>query len=102
MGDISVRVLVIQEGDTWVAQALEYDIGAQAPDLDCLKRRFEMTVDVELDESVRRTGIPFGGLSSAPSYYHEMWESCSTDFRSLGESSDHNLPHINYEMKIAA
>ncbi len=117
MGELSMRVLVIQEDGAWIAQALEFDIGVQASDLDCLKRRFEMTVDVELEESIRRSGTPFGGLSPAPDHYFELWEKSSTDFKSSGEAGNSdapqrvelhggagnsNLPHINYEMKIAA
>ena len=31
-----LRVVVFQEEGAWVAQCLEYDIGAQAPDLNTL------------------------------------------------------------------
>ena len=102
MGEISVRVLVVQEGDTWVAQALEYDIGAQAQSLDCLKERFAMTLEIDLEESLRRTGVPFGGIDAAPDHYFVTWEKVSSDFTSMGEMPSTNTAHIGYEMKIAA
>ena len=34
-----IRVLLSKEGEYWVAQCLEYDIGAQARDLDQLRKR---------------------------------------------------------------
>lgn len=67
------RVVMFKEGDTWVAQGLEHDIGAQAPDIETLQARFLAVVAAELEESVRRKGAPFAGIATAPEYYHDMW-----------------------------
>lgn len=104
MATINIRVVVLREGDTWVAQALEYDIGAQASDLKALQRRFTMTVQAELDESVRRTGVPFGGIEAAPAYFHDMWEGGSAKFMASGTTSPSHqgVPPVGYEMLLAA
>lgn len=68
-----IRVLIAKEGDYWVGQCLEYDIGAQARDLSELRRRLMTAIETEKQESVRRHGRPFGGIAPAPSYFHERW-----------------------------
>ncbi|CAA7617639.1 hypothetical protein [Magnetospirillum sp. UT-4] len=69
-----VRVVVFQEGDAWVAQCLEYDIGAQANDTDRLYQRLLATLISEYQESkLRGNGEPFDGIEPAPQRFHEMW-----------------------------
>ena len=54
-----IRVIVFRDANLWVAQCLEYDIGAQAPDLDTLKARLAVTLAVEKATSVELHGTPF-------------------------------------------
>ena len=70
----ALRVVVYREGDCWVAQGLELDIGTQAKSLDDLLTQFELTVKAELKLSLDQHGEPFAGIDPAPQYYHEMWE----------------------------
>jgi hypothetical protein len=79
-----LRVVVFQEEGAWVAQCLEFDIGAQAPDFKTLLRRFDLTMKVELEESIRRSGIPFAGIDPAPPYLQAMWEQDSPKPRMSG------------------
>ena len=106
MATINIRVVVFQEGDAWVAQALEYDLGAQAADLKSLERRFAMTLRVELEESLRRGGVPFGGIDPAPEYFQKLWDGDSPEpkFRASGSMtpSGTNAPPVGYEMLLAA
>ena len=67
-----IRVLIAKEGDYWVAQCLEYDIGAQARDLDQLRTRLIATIDAECEESVRRNGMAFAGIGPSPEHFHEL------------------------------
>ena len=69
-----IRVLLARDGDQWVAQCLEYDIGTQAPDLDQLRKRLMVALEAERQESVRRHGAPFAGIGPAPAIFHEQWE----------------------------
>ena len=102
---LTVRAIAYKEGDVWVAQALEYDIGAQAADLTTLKRRFELSLAVELEESLRRSDVPFGGIDPAPEYFHKMWDSQQAgEFSASGSTKPRSdiSALVDYEMKLAA
>ncbi len=75
-----IRVIVFKEGDMWAAQCLEFDIGAQAPDLDELHARLETVLCLELQASLEQHGEPFGGIEAAPRHFHELWEKRSRAF----------------------
>ena len=68
-----IRVVVFQEGDLWVAQCLEYDIGAQGADLDELQDRLMAVIDAERTESIERNGRAFAGIDPAPQHFQDMW-----------------------------
>jgi hypothetical protein len=68
-----IRIVVFAEGDYWVAQCLEYDIGAQAKDLHELTVRLDLTIEAERRESLERHGSEFAGIDPAPAAYQEMW-----------------------------
>jgi hypothetical protein len=69
-----IRAVIFQDGDLWIAQCLEYDIGAQAPDLDTLKRRLSLAVEVEQSTSLEVHGKAFAGIDRAPKRFFDMWE----------------------------
>jgi hypothetical protein len=69
-----LRVIITRAGEYVTAQGLEYDIGAQARDLDTLRKRFVATVAAEREESERRHGTPFQGIDPAPQYFYDLWE----------------------------
>lgn len=71
---ITLRVVIFKDGALWVAQCLEHDIGAQAPDLDTLHDRFTVAVMSELRESLARHSAPLAGIDPAPKRFHQMWE----------------------------
>src|ERR1700740_1068225 len=68
-----IRVLLSKEGEHWVAQFLEYDIGGKARDLDQLRKRLLVALQAERDEGLRRHGKPFAGIGSAPQHHHDLW-----------------------------
>ena len=70
----TIRVIVFQDEGLWVAQCLEYDIGAQAQDVDTLMSRLEVTFNTELKESLARHGKPLAGIAPAPERFHRMWD----------------------------
>jgi hypothetical protein len=70
----TIRVIVFKEGDLWVAQCLEYDICAQADDLDMLSTRLLVTIKAELKESLEHNRAPFVGIDQAPKRFHMMWD----------------------------
>lgn len=71
---ISIRVIVFQDGELWVAQCLEYDIGAQADDIDTLNDRLMVVLKAEFKESMERHKEPFAGIDPAPKRFQLMWE----------------------------
>lgn len=97
-----IRVLLNKEGDYWVAQCLEYDIGAQARDLEELRKRLVAAIEAEKQESIRRHGKAFGGIPAAPAYFYERWEHRAGQFTptrppKMPEGSD-----IDIEFGLAA
>jgi hypothetical protein len=68
-----LRVIMFRDGNQWVAQCLEYDIGAQAQDLETLEARLGVALDVEFETSLEVHGVPFAGINPAPPHFHEMW-----------------------------
>jgi hypothetical protein len=81
----TIRVIAFQDSGMWVAQCLEYDIGAQAADLDTLRDRLEATLRAEYLESMERHKKPFAGIGPAPDRFHRMWDrrAHSIDFAPL-------------------
>jgi hypothetical protein len=71
---ISIRVVVFHDEGQWVAQCLEYDIGAQADDIDTLTDRLKVVLHAECKESIERNGSPFAGIEPAPERFQNMWE----------------------------
>jgi hypothetical protein len=70
----TLRVVVFKDGDLWVAQCLEHDIGAQAPTIDALNVRLKVVLDAELKESLERHYAPFAGIPPAPERFQLMWD----------------------------
>ena len=79
-GSNTIRVIVFQDDDMWVAQCLEYDIGAQAADVDTLNARLMVALRAEFKESMERHGKPFVGIDRAPERFQAMWERRARSF----------------------
>jgi hypothetical protein len=73
LNTITVRVLFIREGDSYVAQCLEYDIAAQGKTMPEVKRGFELTFAGQMELDTRAGRPLFQGIPKAPDIY---W-SCS-------------------------
>lgn len=74
-----VRAVVFRDNDMWVAQCLEYDIGAQADDIDMLNERLNVALKAELKESIERHQKPFADIARAPQRFETMWEHGNTE-----------------------
>jgi hypothetical protein len=72
LADIKIRVIVFKDDDAWVAQCLEYDIGAQAEDIDTLNERLSAALKMEFKESIEQHGTPFAGIDPAPLRFQTM------------------------------
>ncbi len=72
--ELEIRAIIYREGDVYVGQCLEYDIAAQAADLELLLDKLELTVEAEFATCEERGGEPRECISPAPNYYHDLWE----------------------------
>lgn len=82
-----IRVITCKDGDNWVAQCLEYDIGAQGDSIEDVTAKFQMALIANLQESVEKSGVPFEGIEPAPQYFEKLWANRS-DY-----SSQKNVPY---------
>lgn len=102
MTEITLRVVVFKDDDLWVAQCLEYDIGAQANDLDTLTDRLDAVVQAEFNESVDRGGAPFEGIEPAPERFHTMWEHRSRSVAVNSKRKQVKDQSMNLDLAFAA
>lgn len=77
----TVRVVLIKEGDLWIAQCLEFDVGAQAEGMDELQRRFEVALQCEIDECIRAGVSPDVAIGPAPQFYYDLWNKQAGEFK---------------------
>ena len=97
-----IRVIAFQEGDTWSAQCLEYDIGAQAPDLETLYVRVVLAIGAERAESIKRNGKPFAGIGPAPERFHEMWKKTSGSYSPHNAAQPQDGGEVDFQMALCA
>lgn len=64
-----VRVLLLHEGEFWVAQGLEYDVAAQGRSPEETKAAFERTFIGRLVFDLERGRQPLAGVDRAPAHY---------------------------------
>lgn len=102
MDQANIRVAVYQEGDAWIAQCLDYDICAQAPDVNSLQERFNAVLRADLMESVERSGTPFGGIGPAPEYIRRQHAWSDGSFTTHGSVQDAGGGAVGYEMALCA
>ena len=82
-----VRAIVFKECDGYIAQCLEYDICAQAPDITSLLDRFEMTVEAEFSECHRRGKEARDCIPPAPQLYWQLWDKRSVLLQRIAVAS---------------
>ena len=97
-----IRVLLSKEGEYWVAQCLEYDIGAQARDLGELRKRLLIAIRAERDESLRRHRKPFAGIGPAPQHFHDLWLRRAGEFKPVHPAAVPDALDIEIEFGLAA
>ena len=68
------RVVVFKEGDTFIAQCLEYDICAQAGDVKTLRHRMDATIEAERDFARSNGKTLIESIDPAPKHFFDMWD----------------------------
>lgn len=100
---MQIRAVIFKEGDSWVGQCLEHDIGVQAADLDSVQFRLALAIEIERDESFNRNGAPFAGIPPAPRAYHQMWDESAGTFtpKNPAPIRPNGFP-VDLDLKVAA
>jgi hypothetical protein len=62
----TLRLVVLEQDGTLIAQGLEYDIAVQAPDIETLHRRFIDALTLEAMEGL-------GRIAAAPEEIQILW-----------------------------
>jgi hypothetical protein len=83
-----IRTVVFREEDLYIAQCIDFDIATQAPDIDTLLDRLELTVEAECALSSDRGEEPFSRIPPAPNYFHKLWEKGSFQITRLNVPFD--------------
>jgi hypothetical protein len=73
--NITLNVVLLQENESWVAQALEYDITAQGKTIQNATDALERTVVGQLLVDITHGSQPFEGIEQAPKIYWEHFHS---------------------------
>jgi len=81
MEPIRLNVLVYEDGDLWVAQAIEADIAATADSLTKLPRAIERAIvaNISVNSKMGRSGLD--GIPAAPAEFREKFDKSSFDIR---------------------
>ena len=70
---ILIRVLLIREGDQWLAQALDYDLATQAPSEPQAVESFFRILRARLRKDTQSGRAPLQGLPQAPHRFLDIW-----------------------------
>lgn len=69
-----IRAIVFKEGEFYIAQCLEYDICAQAEDIETVLDRLDLTIEAEFEACCAMGVHAKDRIFPAPNYYHSLWE----------------------------
>ena len=84
MDPIELNVVFYEEGDLWVAQAIEFDIAARADKPSKLPRAFERAVMANLVANQELGRQRLEGIPAAPRRFRELFESAHFNLRERG------------------
>jgi len=86
-----ISVLLLQEGEWWSAQCLEYDIATQARTLPELRNELERVLLLHVLMALEQGREPFTGIARAPKKYWEMF--ATAKLRLEGDELPFRLPN---------
>ena len=93
-----IRAIVFREGDSYVAQCLEFDIATQGGSADEVLARLDLTVEYEFAACERGGQAAEDCIPAAPNYYFSLWESGSIKLTRVNVSAPF---HRNIEAVLA-
>lgn len=68
----NIRVVVLNEGDVFYGQCLEYDVAAQADSVEELKGFLRVALRAEA-ELAAESGRTLADIGPAPAFYHDLY-----------------------------
>lgn len=71
--DFKLSVVLLREGEAWVAQCLEYDIAAQGKTIQDAKHAFALTFAGQVAVDLHHKTEPLSAFSQAPPEYWEQF-----------------------------
>lgn len=98
--NLSVKVLLTQRGEWWIAQCLEYDIATQARSLPALQKEIERVLAAHVAISTELGREPFAGLKPAPKEFWDLFSSSETRLADKPPASGRMA--ISPQMRVAA
>jgi hypothetical protein len=75
---VTIRVLLIEKPDGWIAQCLDYDIVAQAETFTDLKEELERVLVSHIAVSIELGREPFAGFDKAPQRWWDAYDRADT------------------------
>ena len=98
---MDLRVIIFQEGDTWAAQCVDYDIGTTGASITEVQQRMSNQLAVEAIFSEEATGAVFGGIPESPQIYKDMWSECGSGLSSNKPLTTGSTP-VSINMQLCA
>jgi hypothetical protein len=98
-----LRAVLLEEGEAWSAQCLDYDIAAQAQTLLDLHDELARVLVTHIAASIELGREPFSSIKPAPERFWELYEhglymESKPNSFTLGKQQ---LPPIKIEMRVA-
>ncbi len=91
-----LRVVVFREGDWWLAQCLERDIGVQGGHLADLLLRLTLALEEE-------SAMPdFTALPAAPEYFQDLWPARAVTLEPVEDSGLRALARVQVQLGMVA
>ncbi|HEV2856012.1 MAG TPA: hypothetical protein VHC97_24710 [Thermoanaerobaculia bacterium] len=76
---LSIRAVVYQDGEWWIAQCLEYDLCTSAKDRGKLTRKLASQLRLQIVLDLAKGKKPFQDLPRAPQRFWEMYSGSTPD-----------------------
>jgi hypothetical protein len=98
-----IRAVLFEEGGSWSAQCLDYDIAAQAKTLLDLHDEIVRVLAVHVSASAQLGGEPFAGVKPAPKKFWDLYaDGLRMESRPISFRIDRGreLPPIHPELRI--
>ena len=96
----TLRAIFFKEDDQWVAQCIEYDIGAQGASQREAEDRLKVAIATHIEESILRTGEAFKGIDPAPAHFHKLWD--ATEWKRSTTITRPSRPPVDVELALTA